>query len=150
MPKNKQQGDECGECESSWGMGLMPSINIGPTTGCGSCAFGLECVKEDENKKLGKCQLSHFSKPPGSFWILPFSNHPFYRLLSFNLAYNEIPQIINSLLECVDNQFVCKNGERIFHDFKCDGDTDCEDGSDESNCPGIVFCRIYAAICSRI
>ena len=67
MPRNKQQGDECGECEGSWGIGLMPSINIGPAMGCGSCSSGLECIKEDGNKKLGKCQFSHFSQPPGSF-----------------------------------------------------------------------------------
>ena len=66
-PRNKQQGEECGECEGSGGIGLMPSINIGPALGCGSCASGLECVKEDENQKLGRCQSSNFSQPSGSF-----------------------------------------------------------------------------------
>ena len=38
--------------------------------------------------------------------------------------------------ECNEDQFVCNNGECISRDFKCDGDTDCDDGSDEFDCPG--------------
>ncbi len=31
--------------------------------------------------------------------------------------------------------FVCGNGEQIPADYECDGDVDCDDGSDEIGCP---------------
>jgi len=32
------------------------------------------------------------------------------------------------------NQFRCANGQCIRRSFRCDGDRDCEDNSDEVNC----------------
>ena len=72
-PRNRQEGEECGDCstggEGSGGIGLMPSINLGPTSGCGSCAPGLECVKGNESEEVGKCQYSKPPLPPGSHSI---------------------------------------------------------------------------------
>ena len=31
--------------------------------------------------------------------------------------------------------FSCDSGETIVLDWKCDGDEDCDDGTDEENCP---------------
>ena len=45
--------------------------------------------------------------------------------------------------ECTEDQFVCNNGECISKDFKCDGDTDCDDGSDEFDCPGWFTLSFY-------
>ena len=62
------------------------------------------------------------------------------------------PQIISSFhiilsfpkfSECTEDQFVCNNGECISKDFKCDGDTDCDDGSDEFDCPGWFTLSFY-------
>ena len=70
VPRNKLEGEECGECstneeDSGIGIGLMPIINIGPSIECGSCESGLECVKLNEREKIGTCQLTNSSQPPG-------------------------------------------------------------------------------------
>ena len=94
MPRNKQQGEECGECQGSGAIGLMPSINIGPTLGCGSCASGLDCVKEDENQKVGRCQSSNFSQPPGSFSTFYFSDNSFDQFFDLHHGFSMIPQLL--------------------------------------------------------
>merc|ERR1712170_16522 len=41
---------------------------------------------------------------------------------------------------CNSGEFQCSNGEKcISSSWKCDGDNDCGDNSDESNCPGVLF-----------
>ena len=37
---------------------------------------------------------------------------------------------------CNGNEFACNDGSCIYHEDKCDGYNDCDDGSDESNCNG--------------
>ena len=38
-------------------------------------------------------------------------------------------------LECdSNNDYTCGNGECIDSEFRCDGENDCHDGSDEFNC----------------
>ena len=43
--------------------------------------------------------------------------------------------MINSPLQ-VCNELTCDNGNCVDLYFKCDGDDDCEDGTDEKDCPG--------------
>ena len=37
---------------------------------------------------------------------------------------------------CASNEFECSNGKCIRASWKCDGDNDCGDSSDETNCSG--------------
>lgn len=41
--------------------------------------------------------------------------------------------------ECGDRQFKCGDGQCINVTWRCDGDNDCDDGSDEHNCT--YYCR---------
>ncbi|XP_076086554.1 basement membrane-specific heparan sulfate proteoglycan core protein-like isoform X4 [Mytilus galloprovincialis] len=39
---------------------------------------------------------------------------------------------------CADNQFRCDDGDCVDGRFKCDGQIDCNDESDELNCPAVI------------
>lgn len=39
---------------------------------------------------------------------------------------------------CTSDQFSCHGGGCILSSKKCDGTSDCEDGSDESNCGELI------------
>lgn len=52
-----------------------------------------------------------------------YQNSVIYLLFYFFLA-----------ISCAPNQFSCDDGECIDLAWKCDGNSDCEDNSDEHNC----------------
>ena len=37
---------------------------------------------------------------------------------------------------CSDDRFLCKNHKCVPIEYRCDGDNDCRDGTDEKNCSG--------------
>nr|KAG5704759.1 hypothetical protein BaRGS_005215 [Batillaria attramentaria] len=58
----------------------------------------------------------------------------------------------NRPLPCEPNEFQCSNGRCAMKIWRCDGDNDCGDGSDESNCPTQepgAPCRIDQFMCKR-
>uniref|UniRef100_A0A8C6U7I4 EGF-like domain-containing protein n=1 Tax=Neogobius melanostomus TaxID=47308 RepID=A0A8C6U7I4_9GOBI len=51
-----------------------------------------------------------------------------------------VPYLINRRANCTAGEFRCANGECVRLNWKCDGDPDCKDKSDEIDCP-LLTCR---------
>ena len=69
-----------------------------------------------------------------------------YFLLCFCRLINYISL---SPLGCESYEFKCDSGECVYNSFKCDGDNDCGDNSDEEDCGDSKFiimlhCIYYA------
>ncbi|XP_037314639.2 low-density lipoprotein receptor-related protein 8-like isoform X3 [Pungitius pungitius] len=50
------------------------------------------------------------------------------------------PYLLTRRTNCTAEEFRCANGECVRLSWKCDGDADCKDKSDESECP-LLTCR---------
>ena len=58
---------------------------------------------------------------------------------------NKILYFFPFLVTCKEYEFTCSNKNCISQSWKCDGDNDCGDNSDEQNCVGeqIEFMSTY-------
>ncbi|KTG44083.1 hypothetical protein cypCar_00000108 [Cyprinus carpio] len=54
---------------------------------------------------------------------------------SLHLLYNYICNYKGTPSPCEPNEFKCQNGRCALKLWRCDGDNDCQDNSDEMNCP---------------
>ena len=52
----------------------------------------------------------------------------------FSTLYSSYLKSVSADGSCEPDQFRCGNGKCILNYYRCDNDTDCEDGSDELNC----------------
>lgn len=66
---------------------------------------------------------------PHSSWLQPFPPPPLPPLPCFSFAAN--PSYIPPP-QCQPGEFACKNNRCIQERWKCDGDNDCLDNSDEA------------------
>ena len=57
------------------------------------------------------------------------------------------PYLNNRRANCTAGEFRCANGECVRLTWKCDGDPDCKDKSDESDCREFAFCVRSSLIC---
>lgn len=52
--------------------------------------------------------------------------------------------------DCAENEFMCDENKCIPNNFKCDSVTDCNDGTDEVDCPdqseGIKVLKIFLTV----
>lgn len=62
--------------------------------------------------------------------------------VSFHMLFLAIPV----QKTCAEVDFVCQNGQCVPKRWHCDGEPDCEDGSDES----LDICRKYAFLSSLL
>ena len=54
-----------------------------------------------------------------------------------NQQYNN--DLVACMQNCPEDLFTCTNGEEISLSWKCDGEEDCADGSDEVGCPAVQY-----------
>jgi hypothetical protein len=52
---------------------------------------------------------------------------------------------------CAADQFRCSDGDCISRSFRCDGRSNCRDGSDERGCPVLApVCSALSLLCHNI
>ena len=62
-----------------------------------------------------------------------------YTYYHYHYCFNQVIYFLVTLvlfinIGCDSNEFTCQNGNCIRDSWKCDGDNDCGDGSDERDC----------------
>ncbi|KAH9489565.1 hypothetical protein Btru_043309, partial [Bulinus truncatus] len=101
-----------------------------------SCLLIIVCVLRidssssnvtDSDKNTGKHCKSFRKK---------YSGQPFFERVNTYLLFS-------ITYPCPDNSWKCRNKKCINEEFRCDGDNDCIDGSDEENCDHCQYDEMF-------
>lgn len=123
------------EAQPGWHVELTSNnFDVESTSNCYRDYLSLFDGPTNRSAALGKYCGTTFGPvtSTGRFLTLQFVSNSYTTKAGFELHYNWTHSTIHS---CPGTQWLCGNNRCIPSNYRCDGDDDCADDTDEHNCP---------------